>query len=339
MRTFLSGVLGLAGALLPAAAHAAITLGDSPNAWPSAPPASEVRAQADTWAKQLGGRIVEVRASPHRDDFTETLVLVERDEPMPEGGGPESVLRTVFAPLLEASKGTLVGPTTAEDSPWVVRGTLEEGPRMLHLGVASDGPRHVAIVFAVLAAEQSLYRDRVEAAFETLQGVAPPLRPIGRTRLLALAAIGFAAGLGAGWSLGARRSQASAARVGGFVALAGVVSAALIGIIAALWLAPYQANLALEGTTPRAMAWAIAGVGLCGAAIVGLAAAIWSRAERPVQSAPTAGVFAERRAQARTTGSFAPRRHPDGASTLGDPGEGADLVQRIPAPQPPSPRR
>lgn len=313
------------------AVQAAVRLPGPPGGWEDGAPAA--RSRADRWADAVEGRVLEVYGPGTTDEFEETLALIEVEGGLwPDAAAvPEQALIRQAAPALGVEEAPeevdVVEPRGS--GPRMVVGRWEHEGTTYRVALASSGPTHALLVLAVASDEDILYAPVFEEALGTLKGLAPPVEAFPHRGWRVGGFIGWAIFTALAWVVVAWRSEPSisALQHGRRVAFVCAVAALLATLAVYASLGDHQTQLLVAGLTREWIAAELALLGL-GAALVAMAvaAALHGR-QRPVQSAPSAGIFADRGRPLQMplvdpegVGRHEPRSrrpaHPDGPSQL-----------------------
>src|SRR5688572_11209945 len=100
------------------------------------PPSASARARADAWARSLEGRVLDVRSSPGRDEFSETVAIIERPFALPPASADP--LRELASELVgpNATVTDLASPPSSIGLPPIIRGRVEADGLAHHVALA-----------------------------------------------------------------------------------------------------------------------------------------------------------------------------------------------------------
>lgn len=289
----------------------AAPLVEPPSGWAEGSAADpRARTRSETWARAWGAELRQVMSTRSRDDFAETLAVLDVAEPIPAEALADLALGRAW---LEPRLAAALGPTAVvegdalelrprpEPGVAVLVARVRDGDRTARVAVAPTGTRHLALVLLVPAAEEVLHARVFDDAVEGLGDLRRPVAPFrhGLLRAIALASW-LLVGSAFAFEWTRRALPHPGARVAGRqVAAALLVAAALALLVAGTLLGDLAVELSLAGTSPWGMAVEIALGGLAMAGLVLVATELWDRRVRPVASAPEAGTFARASAPLR----------------------------------------
>lgn len=239
---------------------------------------------------------------------------------------------------LDRAFASAFGSIEAQPSPaeQLVKGRGVRDEVAYHVGIASSGATHAFVIFSVREAEEALYRDRIDAAFEGLTGLGSPLHPFPHRRVRWTALLSFAALAVAGWLAFSRIWDVPYIMLGRRLALMVIAVGILVMTVAWVWLAGQGPSLVLTGESPASVGMELGLLSLLPAGLVLGFGAYMNSTRHKVQSAPEDGAFSRSTSGPNpivTSGEMpvSAKGHPDGKSELEDPSAGADL-QEVSAP-------
>lgn len=275
---------------------------------------AEVQAQdrAEAWAKAWDAEVRDVLSTRSRDDFVETLAVLDVAGPLPaEVLDDPQAAREWLPPRVRAALGPDATLDELEliprDRPGItlLQTRVVVGESIARVAFAPTGARHVVVVLLVPVAEEVLYTRVFEDAVDALEGLRPPVAPFARgTARLVAFGLWLAAGIVGGIVWTRRSLPLPGARVAGRqVATVLAIAAILIMLLMGAVLGGSAVELSLAGTSPWAMAFEIGAGGVVMAGLVLAGTELWARRLQPVASAPRAGSFA-------VTGATAKLRRP-----------------------------
>lgn len=302
----------------------AVELEALPAGWTERLPA-EAEAQARTWAARSQGAVVLAASPEARDDFAETLVVLDVEGAVripADQAGQTALLQRVVGPIL----GSDVPPedvelVTTSGPPPMLRGrwAIDEVTYLAALG--SAGPRTAIVLMAVSPGEETLYTSVFARTLDRVEGLGEPVEPFPLRAWRIGSFVGWAA-----WTILAalffvRRAEptTSALQIGRRVGGACVFAALLVAAIAYVMLGDASSTLALSGLSRE---WVVAETALfgLGAGIVAMVvAAVRQGRVRPVQSAPEHGAFVARPGTPERPRPPADAPRPDGSTPRPSP--------------------
>ncbi len=275
-----------------------------PPGWESGTNAApEAQQRAREWANAWQGEVRHVIAPSTRDNFIETVAVLELRGPMPAAALEDVEQGRAW---LEPQVARLLGTIAAIDGDTVeLRARPEPGVSVLqarvdgqeHIAWVAFAPRgaaHVAVVLQVRASEEVLYTEVFDDTVAALAELRPPIAPFARSTVRWAAAFCWLliAGLGT-WVWTRRSLPRPGARVAGRqVAAAVLAAAAVVVVIAGLGLGVWSLELGLADSSPWGLAAELGAMGLLGAGLALVATEVWARRLQPVASAPHQGSFA-----------------------------------------------
>ena len=143
---------------------------------------SEARQRAQALAARANMRMAAVMSTASRDDFSETLVVLEAATPLDAADLADeeltaTVLSRAAAPLVGTDDPPLTfGREIIADTP-VVYGAWRVDDLSYRVALAPWGPNHSMVVLVTRAAEEALYRSVFSDVVTDLEGVLAPVIP------------------------------------------------------------------------------------------------------------------------------------------------------------------
>ncbi|MCH9685092.1 MAG: hypothetical protein K0V04_26885, partial [Deltaproteobacteria bacterium] len=284
-----------------------------PAGWEQGPNAApDARRRAEAWAAAWGGSVRHVITPSGRDDFAETLVVVDVSRPMPADAFGDPAVATAW---LQRQAATALGATASVDEtsveqiPWttpgvtVLVGRVIVESRAARIAFAPRGPSHVVVMLLVTASEEVLYADLFDETVDALEGLRPPVVAFSTGRWRGVAIVLWLLVAGIATVLWTRRNlpQPGARAAGRQVAAVLGIAALAVFVLVGLALDTASVELSLAGSSPWGMAAELGAVGLAAAGLAIVGTELWERRLQPIVSAPRAGSFA-------SGGSPSPRR-------------------------------
>lgn len=165
-------------------------------------------ADAESLAQRSGSVLIDVFAGPGQDDYVESVVVLERAEPLdPDALADAEAARIVATEWAQAwvdEPGELEISLVDRNETTTIEASFEADGVTWMLLIAPTGATTGAVVVRGQADELALYRRTFREVFETTEGAEPPVEPIdrGRSRMIAIFAwlLGGAAAGGVGLS-------------------------------------------------------------------------------------------------------------------------------------------
>jgi hypothetical protein len=299
----------------------------TPVGWSTEDPGNRARSRVVSWlARRADARVETVLTTGNPDDFAEIIAVIEIAGPYDESRNEALELERAIDRMMPWDPAS-VEIATRPGPPLIVTARWTKQPVAYRVALVPAGQSRALVVLATLADETPLYPRAFDDALAGLSGAKAPVPPfdLGRWRMLALLGWILPAALLLGVVLWRRPFQIQYAWIGrGFALLfftASIVAAWIVhGRMAARTDELHTIGISPETLTAETVTYGIA------IAIVGwIVGAVLSRRDRPVESAPTSGVFAGRSSTSNSSMQIpivpkdrvlTRRSHPDGPSTL-----------------------
>lgn len=307
-----------------ARADAGVTIA-TPIGWSARDPNGLARERVSTWlVRRTDARAQTVLTTGSTDDFAEALAVIEIDGPYDEAKTPELELERAIDKLMPYDTGSVVITSSAE-RPTIVTAAWTKGTVAYRVALVPTGNKRALVVLAVLDSELPLYARAFDEAMAGLAGAEAPVRPFdhGRWRMIALASWIVPAALLLALVLWRRPFGIQYVWIGRGFALTLFAASLLAAMLVHNRMVPRAGELSMAGISPETLTAETVTYGIATAVVCWIIGAVLSRRDRPVESAPTSGVFAGRSSSSSSSLSIpiVPKqrervRHPDGVSSL-----------------------